>query len=76
MVEDVKCEELRQLLERAYSFLPGINEGLANIAGMRVGVDPAQPAKVITPAPDPVKIVTAGTASATCGSTTAPTTRS
>jgi 5'-nucleotidase/UDP-sugar diphosphatase len=60
VVEDVGCEQLRQLLERAYSGLPGIAGQFAHIAGMRVEVDPAQPAQVITPAPDPVTIVTPG----------------
>src|SRR5262249_33790769 len=54
VVEDIGCEQLRQLLERGYSGLPGIAGQFANIAGMRVEVDPAQPAQVITAAPAPV----------------------
>jgi 5'-nucleotidase/UDP-sugar diphosphatase len=60
VVEDVGCEQLRQLLERGYSGLPGIEGRFANIAGMRVEVDPSQPAQVITAAPDPAAIVTPG----------------
>ena len=60
VLEDVGCEQLRQLLERAYSGLPGITGQFANIAGMRVEVDPAQPVQVVTPAPEPVAIVTPG----------------
>jgi 5'-nucleotidase / UDP-sugar diphosphatase len=60
VVEDVGCEQLRQLLERAYSGLPEIAGQFANIAGMRVEVDPSQQVQVTTPAPDPVAIVTPG----------------
>jgi 5'-nucleotidase / UDP-sugar diphosphatase len=60
VVEDVGCEQLRQLLERGYSGLPGIAGQFANIAGMRVVVDPAQPVQVVSPAPDPVTIVSPG----------------
>jgi len=66
VVEDVGCEQLRQLLERGYSGLttipglPGTAGQFANIAGMRVDVDPAQPVQVVSPAPDPVTIVTPG----------------
>lgn len=70
VVEDVGCEPLRQLLERGYSGLPGIAGQFANIAGMRVEVDPTQPAQVISAAPAPVAIVTPG-ACAISGSITA-----
>jgi 5'-nucleotidase len=60
VVEDVGCEQLRQLLERGYSALPGIAGQFANIAGMRVVVDPAQPAQVVSEAPAPVTIVSPG----------------
>lgn len=60
VVEDVGCEPLRQLLERGYSGLPGIAGQFANIAGMRVEVDPGQPAQAISPAPEPVAILTPG----------------
>jgi 5'-nucleotidase/UDP-sugar diphosphatase len=59
VVEDVGCEQLRQLLERGYSGLPGIAGQFANIAGMRVEVDPSQPAQVVSSAP-PVTIVSPG----------------
>ncbi|HET6998231.1 MAG TPA: bifunctional metallophosphatase/5'-nucleotidase [Solirubrobacterales bacterium] len=60
VVEDIGCEPLRQLLERGYSGLPGIAGQFANIGGMRLEVDPAQPAQVISAAPAPVAIVTPG----------------
>ena len=60
VVEDVGCEQLRQLLERGYSGLPGIAGQFANIAGMRVEVDPAQQVQVVSAAPAPVTIVTPG----------------
>jgi 5'-nucleotidase / UDP-sugar diphosphatase len=60
VVEDVGCEQLRQLLERGYSGLPGIAGQFANIAGMRVEVDPAQPVQVVSAAPAPVTIVSPG----------------
>jgi 5'-nucleotidase / UDP-sugar diphosphatase len=60
VVEDIPCESFRQLLERAYSGLTGIAGQFANVAGMRVEVDPAQQVQVITPAPDPVSIITPG----------------
>jgi 5'-nucleotidase/UDP-sugar diphosphatase len=60
VVEDVGCEQLRQLLERGYSGLPGITGQFANIAGMRVVVDPAQQVQVVSAAPAPVTIVTPG----------------
>jgi 5'-nucleotidase / UDP-sugar diphosphatase len=66
VVEDVGCEQLRQLLERGYSALTGFNDRdsiagqFANIAGMRVVVDPAQPAQVVSAAPAPVTITTPG----------------
>lgn len=60
VVEDIGCEPLRQLLERGYSALPGIAGQFANIAGMRVEVDPTQTAQVISAAPAPVAIVTPG----------------
>jgi 5'-nucleotidase / UDP-sugar diphosphatase len=60
VVEDIPCESLRQLLERAYFALPGINGAFANIAGMRVEIDPTKQAQVITDAPAPVSIVTPG----------------
>jgi 5'-nucleotidase / UDP-sugar diphosphatase len=62
VVEDVGCEQLRQLLERGYSGLtpglPGIAGQFANIAGMRVVVDPSRPVQVVSPAP--VTIVSPG----------------
>ena len=60
VVEDIPCEAFRQLLERAYSGLPGIAGQFAQISGMRVEVDPSQQVQVITPAPEPVAIVTPG----------------
>jgi 5'-nucleotidase/UDP-sugar diphosphatase len=60
VVEDVGCEQLRQLLERGYSGLPGIQGQFANIAGMRVDVDPSQPVQVVSAAPAPVTITTPG----------------
>lgn len=60
VVEDIEREELRQLLERAYSGLPGITGQFANISGMRVEVDASFPAQVISAAPAPVTIVTPG----------------
>jgi 5'-nucleotidase / UDP-sugar diphosphatase len=59
VVEDVGCEQLRQLLERGYAALPIIAGQFANTAGMRIEVDPTQPAQVVTTAP-PVTIVTPG----------------
>jgi 5'-nucleotidase / UDP-sugar diphosphatase len=59
VVEDVGCEQLRQLLERGYSGLPAITGQFANIAGMRVEVDPSQPVQVVSAAP-PVGIITPG----------------
>jgi 5'-nucleotidase / UDP-sugar diphosphatase len=59
VVEDVGCEQLRQLLERGYSGLTGIFGGFAHIAGMRVVVDPTQPVQVVTTAP-PFTIVSPG----------------
>jgi 5'-nucleotidase / UDP-sugar diphosphatase len=59
VVEDVACEPLRQLLERGYSGLPLIEGRFANIAGMRVEVDPAETAQVVTTEP-PVTITTPG----------------
>jgi 5'-nucleotidase / UDP-sugar diphosphatase len=60
VVEDVGCEQLRQLLERGYSGLRGIAGQFANIAGMRVEVDPAQPVQVVSLAPAPVTIDSPG----------------
>jgi 5'-nucleotidase / UDP-sugar diphosphatase len=60
VVEDVGCEQLRQLLERGYSGLPGIAGQFANVAGMRVEVDPSQPVQVVSAAPAPVTLVTPG----------------
>jgi 5'-nucleotidase len=59
VVEDVSCEQLRQLLERGYQGLPTIQGRFANIAGMRVEVDPSQTAQVITGQP-PIQITTPG----------------
>ena len=59
VVEDVGCEQLRQLLERGYSGLPAIEGRFAHIAGMRVEVDRSQPAQVVSPAP-PITIVSPG----------------
>jgi 5'-nucleotidase / UDP-sugar diphosphatase len=59
VVEDVGCEQLRQLLERGYAALPGIAGQFAHIAGMRVEVDRAQPAQVVSAAP-PITIVSPG----------------
>jgi 5'-nucleotidase / UDP-sugar diphosphatase len=47
VVEDVGCEQLRQILERAYSALPGIAGQFAHLAGMRVVVDPSRTAQVL-----------------------------
>jgi 5'-nucleotidase / UDP-sugar diphosphatase len=58
VVEDVGCEQLRQLLERGYSGLPAIVGHFSNIAGMRVEVDPSQLGQVVSPAP--VTIVSPG----------------
>ncbi|MFY9487110.1 MAG: 5'-nucleotidase C-terminal domain-containing protein [Solirubrobacterales bacterium] len=60
VVEDVECEELRQLLERGYSGLPSITGQFANIAGMRVEIDATQQVQVISAAPAAVTIVTPG----------------
>jgi 5'-nucleotidase len=66
VVEDVGCEQLRQLLERGYSGLPGIAGQFAHIAGMRVAVDPSRPAQQLAtagtpPSPTlPATIVTPG----------------
>jgi 5'-nucleotidase/UDP-sugar diphosphatase len=59
VVEDVGCEQLRQLLERGYSGLPVIEGRFANIAGMRVEVDPARQVQVLS-ATLPVTITTPG----------------
>jgi 5'-nucleotidase/UDP-sugar diphosphatase len=59
VVEDVGCEQLRQILERAYSALPGIAGQFAHLSGMRVVVDPSRPAQVINIGP-PVTIATPG----------------
>jgi 5'-nucleotidase len=59
VVEDIPCESLRQLLERGVSGLPTIQGRFANIAGLRVEVDPAQTAQVVTASP-PVSITTSG----------------
>jgi 5'-nucleotidase / UDP-sugar diphosphatase len=60
VMEDIGCEQFRQLLERGYSGLPAITGQFANIAGMRVDVDPAQQVQVVSAAPAPVTIVTPG----------------
>ena len=61
VVEDVGCEQLRQLLERGYSGLPAAAGQFANIAGMRVEVDPMRQVQVLSPPPTlPVTIVTPG----------------
>jgi 5'-nucleotidase / UDP-sugar diphosphatase len=60
VMEDIGCEQFRQLLERGYAGLPGIAGQFANIAGMRVDVDPTRPAQVVTPAPEPVRLITPG----------------
>ena len=60
VMEDIGCAQFRQLLERGYSGLPAITGQFANIAGMRVEVDPAQPVQVVSAAPAPVTIVTPG----------------
>ena len=60
VVEDIPCEAFRQLLERAYSGLPAITGQFAQIAGLRVEVDPSFPVQVVTPAPEPVAIITPG----------------
>jgi 5'-nucleotidase/UDP-sugar diphosphatase len=58
VVEDIGCEQFRQILERAYSGLPGITGQFAHLAGARVEVDPARPAIVVSPTP--VTITTPG----------------
>jgi 5'-nucleotidase / UDP-sugar diphosphatase len=59
VVEDIGCEPLRQILERAYSGLPLIEGRFAHIAGMRVEVDRARLAQVVNIGP-PVTIATPG----------------
>jgi 5'-nucleotidase/UDP-sugar diphosphatase len=59
VLEDVPCEALRQLLERGVSGIPEIQGRFANIAGMRMEVDPAMTAQVVTTTP-PVTITTPG----------------
>jgi 5'-nucleotidase/UDP-sugar diphosphatase len=58
VVEDIGCEQFRQILERAYSGLPGITGQFAHLAGARVEVDPSRPAIVVSAAP--VTITTPG----------------
>ena len=60
VVEDIGCEQLRQLLERAYSGLPAITGQFAQIAGMRVVVDPARQVQVLNTTTLPATIVTPG----------------
>ncbi len=60
VVENIGCEQLRQVLERAYSGLPGITGQFAHLAGMRVEVDPSRPAIVVNLAANPVTITTPG----------------
>jgi 5'-nucleotidase / UDP-sugar diphosphatase len=60
VVENIGCEQLRQLLERAYSGLPGIAGQFAHLAGMRVVVDPSQQVQVVDTDPLPVTITTPG----------------
>jgi 5'-nucleotidase/UDP-sugar diphosphatase len=53
VVEDIGCEPFRQILERAYSALPGIAGQFAHLAGARVEVDPTRPAQVLATAGSP-----------------------
>ena len=59
VVEDIGCEQFRQILERAYSGLPGIAGQFAHLAGARVEVDPTRPVQVVNMGP-PVTIATPG----------------
>jgi 5'-nucleotidase len=58
VVEDIPCASFKELLERAYSAIPLIDGRFGHLAGVRVEVDPARPAQVVSPAP--VTIVTPG----------------
>jgi 5'-nucleotidase/UDP-sugar diphosphatase len=71
VVEDAGCEQLRQLLERGYAALPVIAGQFANIAGMRVQVDPSRTAQAVAIGP-PVTSAPRASGSRTCGSPTGP----